>query len=115
MGAKLTKKSLDIASTPKKNGKVESGNEVKVKKIEEDETPTAEIIEKVAEKEANAAPNGDATTPETQLEVSSTPACLRLGLCYLKLKSMEFFSFTISYEGRWWFNLAPKKNNSILL
>ncbi|XP_042874541.1 nucleolar protein 58-like isoform X3 [Penaeus japonicus] len=70
MGIRHSKKSVDIQSSPKKNGSTET--EVKVKELTEDapvkaeDAKSGETIEEVAEK--TAAPNGDATAEQTQVE-----------------------------------------------
>lgn len=74
MGIRHSKKSVDIQSSPKKNGSTET--EVKVKELTEDapvkaeDAKSGETIEEVAEK--TAAPNGDATAEQTQVEVSTS-------------------------------------------
>lgn len=76
MGIRHSKKSHDIQSSPKKNGST-AETEVKIKELPEDGAPVkqeevkeGETIEEVAEKTA-AAPNGDATAEQTQVEVST--------------------------------------------
>lgn len=69
MGIRHSKKSVDIQSSPKKNGSA-AEPEVKVKEIGEDVVVKAEVgktTEKVADKSPSS-PNGDATADQTQLE-----------------------------------------------
>merc|ERR1712179_563189 len=79
-GIRHSKKSVDIQSSPKKNGT--EATEVKVKEIKDEVAPvkateetktTGETIEEVAEKDTTTAkeattPNGDASTEHTQVE-----------------------------------------------
>lgn len=80
MGMRHSKKSHDIQSSPKKNGST-AETEVKIKELPEDapvkleEAKEGETIEEVAEKTA-AAPNGDATAEQTQVEVSTVVLCV---------------------------------------
>ncbi len=85
MGLRHSKKSHDIQSSPKKNGST-AETEVKIKELPEDapvkleEAKEVETIEEVAEK-TSAAPNGDATAEQTQVEVSTKEGggCVRGG------------------------------------
>ncbi|KAK7066991.1 hypothetical protein SK128_017686, partial [Halocaridina rubra] len=71
MGIRHSKKSVDIQSSPKKNGSA-AEPDVKVKEIAEDaevrDDAKTTTIEEAAEKKAPSSPNGDATAEQTQLE-----------------------------------------------